>query len=370
MSRILFFVSSMEGGGAERVAALLCNRWVNRGHQVMLVATYSRRGSCAYPLDERVDIVFLADRVGMIRRTPWSMLRRLLEMRRLVRAFHPDVVLSFLPHVNVATLLATRGLRLPVFVSERIYPVAQALGGPWRKMRRSTYAFAKGVVMQTNDGLAWLAKEVPKATGTAIPNPCVLPLPMGEPVIPPHAIVPDDRRLILAVGSLTARKQFEKAIDAFAVQVTKYPDWDLAIIGEGPERAALEAHVATAGLTERVHLPGRAGNIGDWYQRADLFVLSSRFEGFPNVLLEALAHGIPAVSFDCLTGPSELIKDGANGFLVVPEHGIQGLANGLSRLMDDQSLRDAFAEQAVKVRKEYAFDKVGAQWDRVLELDH
>ncbi|MBD3756373.1 MAG: glycosyltransferase, partial [Gammaproteobacteria bacterium] len=113
MTRILFFVSSMQGGGAERVAAILCNRWVENGHEVTLVPTFSERGTCIYPLDKRVRLIFLADRVSTTRKTAWTMARRLWAMRRLVSETGAEVVLSFLPHVNVATLLATRGLGVP-----------------------------------------------------------------------------------------------------------------------------------------------------------------------------------------------------------------------------------------------------------------
>lgn len=122
MSRIVFLVSSMEGGGAERVAALLCNYWVACGHEVLLVPTYSGRGGCEYLLDDRVRLDYLAKRVGTIRKSPWTMGRRLLTIRRMVREFRADVVVSFLPHVNVAALLVTRGLKVPVVVSERVHP--------------------------------------------------------------------------------------------------------------------------------------------------------------------------------------------------------------------------------------------------------
>lgn len=369
MTRILFFVSSMQGGGAERVAALLCNRWVARGHEVVLVPTFSGRGTCLYPLDERVHLVYLADRVGTTRKTPLSMLRRLWAMRWMVRETRADVVLSFLPHVNVAALVATRGLGVPVVVCERNYPPASTSGPVWPRLRRITYPWATRVAMQTERGRDWLACEIPRAHGVVIPNPCVLPLPEGTPRIAPDAILPEGPRLLLAVGRLVEQKQFDLLIRVFATLAHRFPDWHLAILGEGAKRAALEAQLAAAGLTGRVHLPGRAGNVGEWYHRADLYAISSRFEGFPNTLLEALAHGLPAISLDCATGPAELIEDGINGHLVPPEAGADGLAARLEPLMADAAPRAAFSARAADVRERFSFDKVGAEWDRVLGLE-
>ena len=369
MTRILFFVSSMQGGGAERVAALLCNRWVGRGHEVVLVPTFSGRGTCLYPLDERVQLVYLADLVSTTHKTPWSMARRLWAMRRLVREGQAGVILSFLPNVNVAALIATRGLGVPVVVSERIYPPAMALGQGWRHLRRITYPWAAQVVMQTKAGCEWLASEVPRTRGVAIPNPCAFPLPIGEARLAPDEILPGSPRLLLAVGRLEEQKQFDLLIRAFAGLAPRYPDWDLVILGDGAKRAALEAQVAATGLSGRVHLPGRVGNAGEWYSRADLYVMSSRFEGFPNTLLEALAHGLPSVSFDCATGPAEMIENGVNGYLIPPGAGAEGLAARLDPLMANQALRMEFAARAVDVRERFSFEKVGANWDRALGLE-
>lgn len=358
----------MQGGGAERVAALLCNRWVVQGYKVTLVPTFSGRGTCIYPLDGRVNLVYLADRVGTTRKNPLSMLQRLWAMRQLVRETRADVVLSFLPHVNVAALVATRGLGVPVVVSERTYPPAKQIGPIWPRLRRAVYPWAKRVVMQTASGLDWLARETPGARGVVVPNPCVLPLPEAEPRILPETITRAERKILLGVGRLGEEKQFDLLIAAFVKLAARFPDWDLAILGEGEERAALEAQIAAAGMADRVHLPGRIGNIGDWYQRADLYAMSSRFEGFPNSLLEALAHGLPAVSLDCATGPSDLIREGVNGFLVPPEAGADGLVARLSQLMADPDLRADMSARASEVRDMFSFAKVGAMWDGLLEF--
>lgn len=368
MKRILFLVSSMQGGGAERVAALLCNHWAEQGHQVMLVPTFSGRGECLYPLDERVRLVYLADRIGTTRKSPLSMLRRFFAMRALVREWGPEGVVSFLPHVNVAALLATRGLKVPVVVSERIHPPAMPLGRIWLRLRRWTYPWASTVVMQTRRSGDWLEAECPNARGAVIPNPCVYPLPVSEPRLYSADWVTPSRSVLLAVGRLDEQKGFAGLIDAFARLEARFPDWDLVILGEGGQREALEARVEKRGLAGRVALPGRVGNLADWYQRAELYVMSSRFEGFPNTLMEAMAHGLPAVSFDCETGPGDIIREGIDGNLVPVADGEPGLAQAMAAMMQDDDRRQRMGRAAVTVRERFSLERIAAEWDDVLGL--
>lgn len=357
----------MQGGGAERVAALLCNHWVERGHQVLLVPTFSGRGECLYPLDERVRLEYLADRVGTTRKTPWSMARRLLAMRRMVRGFRADAVVSFLSHVNVAALAATRGLGVPVVVSERIHPPLYRLPFGWYVLRRLAYRSAWRVVAQTGASKAWLERRCPGSDVEVIPNPVMAPLPAGEPRVDPDGWRGPARRLILAAGRLEEQKGFDILLEAFARLALRFPGWDLAIVGEGSQRPRLEARRDELKLTDRVRLPGRVGNPGEWYERADIYALSSRFEGFPNTLLEAMAYGVPSVSFDCETGPREIIRQGIDGLLIDQGSGSAGLAAGLERLMDDEATRSRMGGAARDVRERFSIETVGEMWAQVLD---
>lgn len=358
----------MQGGGAERVAALLCNRWVEKGHKVTLVPTYSQRGTNLYPLNDKVKLIFLADVVGTKKKTIWAALNRVWSMRKLVKTTRPDVVLSFLPQVNIVTLLATRGLNIPVVVSERVFPPAFKIGKIWERLRKITYPFAKRVVMQTEGGLDWLKNDIGAANGVAIPNPCAFPLPIDKPIVKSSLFTSENRNLLLAVGRLEEQKQFDLLLRCFAKLSARYSDWDLAIIGEGDKRQSLEDQIENLGLKHRAYLPGRIGNVGDWYSRADIYALTSRFEGFPNSLLEALSHGVPSISFDCATGPAEMIIDRQNGFLISPKDGEIAFSNRLEKLMSNEALRKSMSRHAVEVREKFSFEKVGAKWDRVLGL--
>jgi glycosyltransferase involved in cell wall biosynthesis len=295
-------------------------------------------------------------------------IHRLLALRRTIRKERPDVVVSFLPDVNIAAVIAAWGLSVPVVVSERIYPPAMPLGALLERLRRWIYPRADAVVVQTNHALQWLARCCPTADGHVIANPVVFPLPEAEPITAPSSVIGSQRRLVLAVGRLDPQKQFEALIAAFERLAPQFPEWDLVILGEGSERESLENQLEQLGLGGRVCLPGRVGNLSDWYARADLYVMSSRFEGFPNSLAEAMAYGLPAVSFDCDAGPRDIIREGVDGCLVPPAMGVTGLSQAMETLMSDQAQREKMAEAAEAVRWRFSMERIAAKWDAVLGL--
>jgi glycosyltransferase involved in cell wall biosynthesis len=168
----------------------------------------------------------------------------------------------------------------------------------------------------------------------------------------------------LAIGRLSKEKNFELLIDVFSRLAQEHVDWDLVILGEGSERQGLEAQVKAGNLGKRVFLPGRIGNVGEWYEQADLYVMTSRFEGFPNTLAEALSHGLAAVSFDCDTGPRDIIRHGIDGLLVPPGNSME-LMSALGKMMSDSSLRERFASKAVDARERFSIEKIAYMWEKL-----
>ena len=137
-------------------------------------------------------------------------------------------------------------------------------------------------------------------------------------------------------------------------------------MGDGPDRQTLEAQITATGLGGRVHLAGRAGNVGQWYAAADLYVMSSRFEGFPNTLVEAMAHGLPAVSFDCDTGPRDIIRHGIDG-LLVPVENEAALEMALRQLMANDALRSQLGVKAQEVRQRFSMELVAKRWEKLFQ---
>jgi GalNAc-alpha-(1->4)-GalNAc-alpha-(1->3)-diNAcBac-PP-undecaprenol alpha-1,4-N-acetyl-D-galactosaminyltransferase len=365
--KILLVVSSMNTGGAERVASQLANAWVRRGDDVTLLATYSGRGGCAYELDATVNFRFLADEPGGGGRGLVPFARRLLAFRRFVKKSRPDVVVSFLTSVNVMSLLATARLEVPVIAAEHSYPPAQPMTAAIGRLRQLTYPRASMVTVLTGEGRDWIKTNIPGAAVEVIPNPVQLPLNSSEPRIDPLDTVGSQRRLLLAAGRHDEGKQFSHLVSAFAGLSAAHQDWDLVVLGDGPARKDLQHLVDDLGISERVRLPGRAGNMGDWYMRADLLALTSRFEGFPLVLVEAMAHGCPVVSYDCDTGPRDIVRHGIDGLLVPPSDGIAGLTAALGQLMADADLRSKMGLLGEAAMNRYSMEHILESWDSVFD---
>ncbi len=357
----------MGAGGAERVAANLCNGWAARGDTVTLVATYSRGGGNVYGLNAGVRFIYLADKVAASRLHSWMQVRRFWALRQLTKDAKADVVVSFLTNVNVASIVATVGLRIPTLVAERSYPPKMPIPFSLALLRKLTYPHAARVVMLTQLGLKWLHSAIPRAAGEVVGNPVVYPLPVGEPACAVSAVVPAGRRLVIGVGRLAQEKQFDHLIQAFANLAPHFPDWVLALAGSGPKEEELQRLGRQLGVSDRVYFPGRVGNLGDWYAQADLFVLSSSFEGFPGALVEAMSYGCAVVSYECASGPGEIIHHGEDGLLVDPKAGIASLGDAMRTLMADDAKRERLGKAAEAVREKYSLPNTLAQWDRIFD---
>lgn len=195
-------------------------------------------------------------------------------------------------------------------------------------------------------------------------GPAVLTIPNAVPDVPAGPGDPGAHRL-MAAGRLIHQKGFDLLLPAFAAVAASHPDWTLDIFGEGPMRQRLEQLVTTLDLTGRARINAPTDRLGDHMKSASVLVMSSRFEGFPLILLEAMAAGLSVVSFDCPTGPGEIITDGANG-LLVPQMDVPAMSAALDRIMSDESLRGRLAAAAPAAMRPYSSQQVGRRWDDLL----
>ncbi|CAB3865617.1 glycosyltransferase family 4 protein [Achromobacter sp. ACM02] len=363
--RVLLFIHSLHGGGAERVAADLSAHWAGMGREVMVVTQASAEGD-VYTLHPKVrrEVLHTAGEGGGLRGI-WSNVQRVRALRRVVKSFRPDIVLGMMTTASVLSVLACAGLSCRVIATEHTHPPSQTLSGFWQRLRRLTYPRAASVVALTRGTADWLAQHVPGSKLAVIPNPVHFPLPRAEPVLTP--VSGDGRKRLLAVGRLHADKGFDLLIQAYAKLAASHPGWDLVILGEGDERRALEAQAREAGLASRIFMPGRAGNVGDWYDSADLYVLTSRFEGLSNTLLESMASGLAAVSFDCDTGPREIIREGVDGVLVRPNGDVPALCKALDAVMRNDADRVRMAQAATDVRDRFSAARVLQKWQELFD---
>ena len=290
--------------------------------------------------------------------------KRLGLLRACLKQLSPDIVISFNDVTNVMTLLALVGTRLPVIVGERNDPCQHPLKQPWRMLRCWTYRRAASVVCQTRSALNFFP-ELIRYRGKVIPNPVQKTDPQSKKCL--LRSTGSSKRILLAMGRLSAQKGFDLLIDAFAGLAAKHSDWILEIWGAGSELEDLKRRVLAAGLSERIQLSGFTANPVETMRRADIFVLSSRYEGFPNVLCEAMSGGLPVVSFDCPSGPAEIIRHDIDGILVPPAN-IEALSNALDQLMSNETERLRLAAHAVEISERFSMEKVMGWWaDLVME---
>jgi glycosyltransferase involved in cell wall biosynthesis len=354
--RLTLVISSLAGGGAERTATILANAWANRGDRVTLVTLDGE--AAFFSLDERVAHrpLAVAGPSSNLLATVANSVRRIRAIRAAVRASEPAALISFIETTNVLTLLATRGLGIPVIVSERSDPAHFATARTVAALRRVLYPFADAVVVQTEGAGRFFSPRARRRL-RVIPN-MVVPAPQG--VVHPSA----GANRIVGLGRLSREKGFDLLIDAFARVAAEWPDWSLEIWGEGAERPALESLVKAKGLRDRVRLPGRTASPHDALEGAGLFVLPSRVEGFPNALCEAMAAGLPVLAVDCPSGPREIVRDGVDGVLVRAGDS-SALAEGISRLLADETLRANLARRAPEIVARFSRERIMGLWDGV-----
>lgn len=363
---LMIVIHSLSGGGAERVAADLSAYWVQRGYKVTVV-TQADAGTDVYSLHASVKryalgtAAYSSGKLSAI----IANLRRVWALRRLIRRERPTIVLGMMTTSSILAIVAARGQSCRVIATEHTHPPSQELPGMWLRLRRWAYPQAAAVVALTSGTASWLENHVPGSRVTVIPNAVRWPLDKAEPaLVPPPR---NGRYRLLAAGRLHPHKGFDLLIKAFQAIAKHFPDWDLVILGEGDCRDALQAQIDEVGLAARISMPGRAGNVGDWYAQSDLYVLSSRVEGLSNTLLEAMASGLAPVAFDCETGPREIVRNGIDGVLVNPSEDDEALAAHLSDMMAHPQQRAAYARRAIDVRDRFSTTRVMALWGHLFE---
>ena len=365
--RLVFFIQSMGGGGAERVTANLANYWADQGWDITVVtlAPIDLDFYALHPAVKRLCLNLTSESrhilAGLVQN-----LRRVMAMRRLLKEISPNIALAVMTGANVRLALAAWGLPVVAVGSEHVHPPQFPLGVLWDVLRRYGYGRLHAVAALTIESSEWLLAHTTAKRVVVIPNAAPWPLPEQDPKVLTESVCAKGRKILLGVGRLVAQKGFDWLLDAFAPLASKHPDWDLVILGEGPLRSMIEDTVKTMGLGDRVFLPGSVNNVGAWYERADLYVMSSRFEGFGNTLAEALAYGLPVISFDCDTGPRDIVRHEKDGLLVAPGD-VNGLALALDRLMGDAGLRARLSGNATEARDRFSIRRVTGMWEDLFE---
>lgn len=360
--KLALVISSLAGGGAERVMAQLASEWARRGDTVTLI-TLEPLTDDMYAVDSRIRLVCLglsSDSSNLVQAVR-SNFRRITALRGAIAAAAPEVVLSFEDRTNVIVVLATARMQVRRVIAERTDPRRHRIGALWSLLRRLTYPFADVLAVQSNALLQWGRGIMPRASAVeVVPNPV---RPMAPFLRRREASgVPT----IVAAGRLVPSKGFDLLMTAFASLADEFPAWKLVILGEGDERGRLEELGRQLRIADRLTLAGWHREPGEILRTADLFVLSSHYEGFPNVLLEAMACGLPVVATDCC-GVADVVTHEKDG-LIVPVGETAQLAAAMKRMMQDADLRGSLGRSALAICERYDLGTVMEQWNRLLAV--
>lgn len=350
--RICFFEGDMSRpGGTERMTAWLANA-LSRRADVSVVSLRQASDELFFPLEEAVRYAVVpaqTGKLGIVKQIRWF--RRYIQKNCIDWVVNVDVGMGFYG------ILAARGTGARVITWEhgnyfnnwgsRLFPY----------MRRYAAKHSDAVVVLTQRDRDNYIRHIPGcAPVQVIPNP-VTPC---EPAFDPRS------RTILSIGHLVPNKGFHRAVEIAAMILKDRPEWRWVICGEGPERRNLEAMIRAEGLQDSVLLPGLVKDLKEVYRKAAMLVMTSDLEGLPMVLLEGKAHGLPLAAFDIMTGPSEIIRDGADGFLIEP-FCLETMARKISELMDCEQLRVRMSGNALWDLERFSEESVLHAWESLLD---
>jgi len=345
--KILFTIGSLTSGGAERVLVTLANFWASKGWDVTVLIVSSHDNF--YTVDDTVNLISLDKKYNNKKN---SIVNTIIGIRKSIKELNPDIIISFITIMNILTLIANMGLKIPIIISERNY-FDQLKKIHWKLLRTIFYRRADGMVVLS---------QYDYNKYTSVKNKKIIFNPLNKKnMLDVH--FNDKEKLIIAVGDLIDQKGFDVLI--LSLSTIELSDWKVMIIGEGKERESLTALIKEHHLEDKISLIGRKSNIFDYYKKASIFVLSSRYEGFPNVLAEAMSHGCACVAFDCKTGPSDMIENNKNGLLVEANNGFK-LGKEIDFLIKDKELRREFFRESLKIKAKLDIDVISKKWEKYM----
>lgn len=341
--KIVITCDGMSCDGAERVISLLSNSFSSFGYDVTIIGVSTHVEQSFYPLEKNVNYITLHKG----RKEKICFVKRVRLLRKTLKSIKPDVIISFLPHVNVYTQYATIGFKCPIIVSERNNPKKDPKGFVLRKLKYLSFIKADGVVFQTEEARNFYLKSI-REKSIIINNPIHVKRFTDDV---------EKKKVVLSVGRLVEQKNFTCLIDAFSKFSKKNPEYLLRIYGEGPLRNELIQYAKDNGVLEKFEL---LGNDFNWLEKEindAMFILSSNYEGVPNALLEALIAGIPCISTDCPSGgPKSLIHNDIDGYLIPVND-----SESMEKRMNDILLKPFKWHLNNDVQK-YSSNAVAAQW--------
>lgn len=348
----MFYINAIHHGGAERVMVNLAKQFANDGTECILVTSFV--DTWEYPVDPTVKRISLYKKQigGFIRRN----LKLTSALRRLIREERPDLLITFMAEPNFRGIFACAGLKTKNLISIRNDPTREYAGHIQRFLAKTLFRKADGVVFQTEEAKEWFPKRIQKKS-KVIFNQVDLRF---------YTTPPDEKKKqIVTTGRLVPQKNHKLLIEAFC-DISDQIEETLWIYGDGPLKEELSALIEERGLQNRVFLPGATKDVSTALASAELFVLSSDFEGMPNALMEAMALGLPCISTDCpCGGPRALFGDELKECLY-PVNNSARLSELLLSLLKNQSKLDELGQLAKKKAEAFNPKTIFAEWNQFI----
>ncbi len=345
--KIAFVIANLNGGGAERAVSNLSLAMEKEGHDVSVILLDAR--NIGYPHGGKIidaNIHHASSALGQI----VNLFKRASKLKKIYKQHQFDGIFTFMESTGFPSVLATK----ETIVSVHDNP--KSLSKIYQPFYPYIYPRAKKVVACAKAIDEKLVELYGFKNTTTIYNSVDIDLAIEKS----KEEIPETRSFILALGRLVPQKGFDYLIDAFTNSQAKN-NVDLLICGEGEEREKLQAMIDERGMSDKIILKGNVENPFAYYAKADFYVLSSRHEGFPNILIEALACSCPCISFDCKTGPNEIIKNGENGLLVEAES-VSGLTDAIDKLAGDKELKSYFINNAKQSVLHLTPQSIAKEW--------
>lgn len=343
--RIVIFDGTLKQGGAERVISILSRYMHNAGDKVEILLYHD--AEIFYDIHPDVKITSVEHESGTK-----NIMKNLLWMRNFIKK-NADIILSFLAPFNILALVAHIGLKSKIVVADRNDPRFVPENKFVRLIRNVLYNLADGIVLQTSQNKAYFGKAI-QTKSTVIFNPIDLDEKVGL------ALKTTKKKKIVSVGRLMPQKNQKMLFDAFAIISVQYPDYELYVYGEGPEREKLTQYANKLGIGEKVHLPGSVKNVFEQIADAELFVLSSNFEGMPNALIEAMCIGLPCITTR-VSGAEDLVKEGINGS-IVDVGNTEQLVEKIKVFLSNPLKRQMCSIKATELNDQLATNRIMHEW--------
>ncbi|MBU3024410.1 glycosyltransferase family 4 protein [Zobellia galactanivorans] len=356
--RIDFLINRMSGGGAERVVSLIANYLAEKGHVVRIITFQDTDKYYLNPSIQRVKL----HKHPLFQSVVINGFFQLLNFYKKKKN-RPDVMSSHICLLGYMTIPVAKILRLKLIVSEHTNHI-QVTSFARRFLRTYMYPHADAVTILTKFDQEYFS--VRNKNVWLMPNPCPFKITNES-----H-LEKIEKKEILAIGDLNRyeNKGFDNLLEICAPIFEKYPDWKIKIVGDGDEGLKfLKNKAKTLGIIKNTIFTGHRTDIKQLLNDCDIFILTSRYEGLPMTLLEAMSQGTCCISFDCISGPSDIITNNING-LLIEDQNIEKMKLGLEKLIENPTLRNKLRSNAPASMEKYTLSNVGQRWQSLLEQVH